>query len=89
MEEVYTFYTFLFHVLFACVAKKMGTNRNYLSKYFTQQGMTYNAYINGLRVDHFMRLYQEHAASKSEFTARQLSVESGFHTYNTFINASF
>ena len=40
------------------LAKAIGTNRFYLSQYISNQGMTYNAYINGLRVNHFVSLYQ-------------------------------
>ena len=39
------------------LAKIIGTNRLYLSQYFSNQGMTYNAYINGLRIQHFINLY--------------------------------
>ena len=38
------------------LAKAIGTNRFYLSQYFSQQGTTYNAYINGLRIEHFCTL---------------------------------
>ncbi len=68
----------------AQLAQAIGTNRSYLSQYFSQQGLTYNAYINGLRVEHFIRLYQEAVASHRSFTAAQLSAESGFHSYSTF-----
>ncbi len=66
------------------LASMFGTNRTYLSKYFAQQGLTYNTYINGLRIEHFIRLYQERTAVKRDFTARQLAVESGFRSYSTF-----
>lgn len=42
----------------AQLANAIGTNRTYLSQHFAQQGITYNAYINGLRVRHFIRLYE-------------------------------
>ena len=62
----------------------IGTNRYYLSQYFAQQGLTYNAYINGLRVNHFMNLYREAAADKRIVTAQQLALESGYRSYSTF-----
>jgi len=43
----------------AQLAQAVGTNRTYLSQHFAQQGITYNAYINGLRIRHFVRLYQK------------------------------
>lgn len=68
----------------AQLAQAIGTNRSYLSQYFSQQGLTYNAYINGLRVEYFVRLYDEAVANHRVFTANQLSAESGFHSYSTF-----
>lgn len=68
----------------AHLAQTIGTNRYYLSQHFAQQGITYNAYINGLRVRHFIRLYHEAVAGHRIFTAQQLAHESGFHSYSTF-----
>ena len=68
----------------AQLAQVIGTNRYYLSQHFAQQGLTYNAYINGLRVNHFICLYHEAVANQRIFTAQQLSFESGFHSYSTF-----
>lgn len=68
----------------AHLAQTIGTNRYYLSQHFAQQGITYNAYINGLRVRHFIRLYHEAVANHRIFTAQQLAHESGFHSYSTF-----
>ena len=66
------------------LALATGTNHYYLSQYFTQQGLTYNAYINGLRIRHFMRLYQKAMAEKRAFTAQHLASESGYRSYSTF-----
>ena len=52
------------------LAQALGTNRFYLSKYFSRQGITYNAYINDLRIHHFISLYREAAADLSPFTAQ-------------------
>ena len=68
----------------AQLAQAIGTNRYYLSQHFAQQGLTYNAYINGLRIRHFIRLYHEAVADQRIFTAQQLAFESGFHSYSTF-----
>ena len=69
------------------LAKTIGTNRFYLSQYFSNQGMTYNAYINDLRVNYFIILYREAVDARRSFTAQQLAKESGFRNYNTFNNA--
>ena len=69
------------------LAEKIGTNRTYLGQYFTQQGITYNAYINGLRVAHFERLYEVAVTTMRPFTAQQLANESGFRSYSTFSSA--
>ena len=66
------------------LAQAIGTNRYYLSQHFAQQGITYNAYINGLRIRHFVRLHHEAVAEQRTFTAQQLAFESGFHSYSTF-----
>ena len=69
------------------LSQAIGTNHYYLSQYFTQQGMTYNAYINGLRIRHFINLYHEAIATQRSFTAQQLATESGFRSYSTFSSA--
>ena len=66
------------------LAKAIGTNRSYLSRYFASRGTTYNAYINDLRVNHFVCLYHKSVASQRSFNAQQLARESGFRSYNTF-----
>lgn len=66
------------------LATMIGTNRTYLSNYFAQQGITYNAYINRLRIDHFIRMYREAAASSRSVTAMQVAQQSGFYSYSTF-----
>ena len=43
------------------LAMLIGTNRVYLSQYFTNQGTNYNTYINGLLIQHFINLYHESA----------------------------
>lgn len=66
------------------LALAIGTNHYYLSQYFSGQGLTYNAYINGLRIRHFIRLYQKAVAEGRTITAQQLSSESGYRSYSTF-----
>ena len=66
------------------LAKAIGTNRFYLSQYFSSQGTTYNAYINDLRISHFESLYRETDASQRSITAQQLAKESGYRSYSTF-----
>ena len=69
------------------LAQAVGTNRSYLSQYFSRQGITYNIYINNLRVNHFISLYQELAAAGQPVVAQQLAQESGFRSYSTFARA--
>ena len=66
------------------LAKAIGTNRLYLSQYFSGQGLTYNTYINDLRINHFVKLYREAIAAHSPFTAQQLAHDSGYRSYSTF-----
>ena len=69
------------------LAKTVGTNHYYLSQYFSQQGLTYNAYINGLRIRHFMSLYEKAVAEQRASSAHQLAFESGYRSYSTFSSA--
>ena len=66
------------------LAQAVGTNRFYLSQYFSRQGITYNAYINDLRINHFMSLYREAIAAQQPITAQQLASDSGYRSYSTF-----
>lgn len=66
------------------LASAIGTNRTYLSSYFAQQGITYNAYINRLRIEHFKRLYRQKLSQSETITATQLAQQSGFRSYSTF-----
>lgn len=66
------------------VSVAIGINRYYLSRYFSTQGTNYNAYINGLRINHFVSLYKEAVAAQRPFTIQQLAQESGYRSYSTF-----
>ena len=66
------------------LAQRIGTNRSYLSQHFSSQGLTYNAYINGLRIQHFINLYHEATAHHRFITAQQMAHQSGFRSYSTF-----
>ena len=66
------------------LAQAIGVNRLYLSHYFSSQGISYNTYINDLRIQHFVRLYREAVAARHSFTAQQLANDSGYQSYSTF-----
>lgn len=66
------------------LAKQIGINRTYLSNHFAMQGITYNTYINDLRIRHFINLYHAATASHQPVTAQQLAYQSGFRSYSTF-----
>ena len=66
------------------LANIMGTNRTYRSYYFAEQGVSYNVYINQLRIKHFTRLYRETASSVQPTTAKAIAIQSGFRSYVTF-----
>ena len=69
------------------LAQTIGTNRLYLSQHFSSQGMTYNAYINGLRIQHFIKLYHDAVATHQPMSVRQMAHQSGFRSYSTFNGA--
>ena len=66
------------------LAHAIGTNRSYLSQYFSRQGITYNTYINNLRINYFISRYQESITSRQSVVALQLAHESGYNSYSTF-----
>ncbi len=66
------------------LAQAIGTNRSYLSYYFSSHGTTYNAYINNLRINHFISLYNEAVASHHNFSIQQTAHDSGYRSYTTF-----
>lgn len=66
------------------LAQAIGTNRSYLSQYFSRQGITYNTYINNLRINYFINRYQEAVAARQPIVAQQLASESGYRSYSTF-----
>lgn len=69
------------------LAQAVGTNRYYLSQYFSRQGITYNIYINNLRVNHFVSRCRELSAAGQDIPIQQLALESGFGSYRTFSRA--
>ena len=69
------------------LAQVIGTNRYYLSQYFSRQGITYNIYINSQRVTHFINRYEELVKAGQSVAAKQLAHESGFSSYRTFSRA--
>jgi len=69
------------------LATQIGVNRSYLSKHFALQGITYNAYINNLRIRHFVSLCQERVAAHQPLSVQQLALDSGFRSYSTFNGA--
>ena len=69
------------------LAKEIGINRLYLTQYFSCLGMNYNAYINNLRINHFISLYREAVAAHRPVIAQKLAYESGYQSYSTFSGA--
>ena len=69
------------------LAQAVGTNRSYLSQYFSRKGITYNIYINSLRINLFISRCRELAAAGQDIPIQQLSLESGFGSYRTFSRA--
>ena len=66
------------------LAKAIGTNRTYLSNYFSRHGLTYNTYINDLRINHFVNLYHDTIAAQRNISVQQLVCDSGYRSYSTF-----
>ena len=69
------------------LAQAVGTNRSYLSQYFSRQGITYNIYINNQRINHFVSRCRDLSAAGQDIPIQQLALESGFGSYRTFSRA--
>lgn len=62
------------------VARKVGTNRTYLSRFFNQEnGYTFYDYVNQLRVKHAERLL-----SNTNLPISLIADQSGFNSLSTF-----
>lgn len=65
------------------VAKRIGTNRTYLSQYFNRDsGTTFYEYVNNLRIDHAERLLAD-----TDDTLEKVAECSGFNSLSTFLRA--
>lgn len=65
------------------VAKRIGTNRTYLSQYFNRDGgTTFYDYVNNLRIDHAERLLAD-----TGYTQEKVAENSGFNSLSTFLRA--
>jgi AraC-like DNA-binding protein len=69
------------------LAQAVGTNRYYLGQYFSRQSITYNTYINNLRINYFISRYMKAVAAGKSVVAQELADESGFGSYRTFSRA--
>ncbi len=69
------------------LAETIGTSREALGAWFTEHDDTYNAYINRLRIDHFVSLYREAAKARRSFTIFELAHECGYRSYLSFYTA--
>ena len=66
------------------LAQNIGINRFYLSQYFSRQSITYNTYINNLRINYFISRYNELSKANQPIVAQELANESGYRSYSTF-----
>ena len=69
------------------LAETIGTSHEALGAWFAKHDDTYNAYINRLRIDHFVRLYREAAKARRPFTVFKLAHECGYRSYLSFYTA--
>ena len=69
------------------LAEKVGTSRETLGAWFAEHDDTYNAYINGLRIDHFVSLYREAVAAGRKPTVFEVAHDCGYRSYLSFYTA--
>lgn len=66
------------------LAKRIHINRTYITSYLISIGLTYNSYINSLRVEYAAELIKN---SQESPKLKDIAIKSGFKTYPTFNNA--
>lgn len=69
------------------LADAVGASREALRSWFTAQGDSYHAYINRLRIDHFLRLSRQAQSAGQTFTVFQLATQCGYRSYSSFSSA--
>ena len=69
------------------LAEKVGMSREALGAWFAEHDDTYNAYINRLRIDHFVSLYREALAAGRPVTIFEVAHDCGYRSYLSFYNA--
>lgn len=69
------------------LAETIGTSREALGAWFADHDGTYNAYINRLRIEYFVRLYREAAKSGRTSSIFELAHECGYRSYLSFYTA--
>ncbi|MCR4602168.1 MAG: helix-turn-helix domain-containing protein [Prevotella sp.] len=66
------------------LAKLTDIHPDLLIRHFEVQGKTYNTYINGLRIQHFIQQYDEAVASDTAIDISKIALACGFRNYTTF-----
>ncbi|MBO4673560.1 MAG: helix-turn-helix domain-containing protein [Bacteroidaceae bacterium] len=69
------------------LAEAVGMSREALSAWFAEHDDTYNAYINRLRIDHFVSLYREAVAAGRPATIFEVAHDCGYRSYLSFHTA--
>ena len=69
------------------LAETIGMSREALGAWFADHDDTYNAYINRLRIDHFVSLYREAVATGRPATIFEVAHDCGYRSYLPFYTA--
>ncbi|HUH36241.1 MAG TPA: helix-turn-helix domain-containing protein [Moheibacter sp.] len=71
------------------LAKKLKTNRSYLSKVInSQKGLNFTSYLNKLRINHIIELLEKDPTYR-QYTINALSEYTGYTTSRQFSDAFF
>ena len=69
------------------LAETIGMSREALGAWFAEHNDTYNAYINRLRIDHFVSFYREAVAAGRKPTIFKVAHDCGYRSYLSFYTA--
>lgn len=66
------------------LAKKIGTNRTYLSRFFNSRGISFSQYVNSMRIRHAVALIE---SSPEKPVISRIAEECGYRQMNSFRTA--
>lgn len=68
-------------------AREIGTNRSYLSKSINSQGFGFSEYINKLRINEVVKIFEDENDIRNYCSLPEIASKVGFNTVSVFYNS--